>query len=448
MAAETTRAALEEERARILTLFERTRACTERLAARLTPEDQQLQSMPDASPTKWHRAHTTWFFEEFALAPAGLPAMDSRYAFLFNSYYDAVGPRHARAKRGLLSRPSVAEIGEYRRVIDERVTHLLAAADARALARVLPVVELGVAHEEQHQELLLTDILHAFSENPLLPAFLPDAPDVAGPARPPPHAVEMRFVPFEGGVHAIGAPDDGGFAFDNERPRHKEWLEPFALADRLVTVRELKAFLDAGAYRTPSLWLAEGFAFISAQSLRAPLYYEYEAGALKVFTLAGVRVPADDEPAVHLSYYEADALARFLGARLPTEAEWEAVASKQRVGGNFLEDGALRSRSISAGGGPNDVQQIFGDAWEWTRSSYAPYPRYAPTRGALGEYNGKFMINQQVLRGGSCLTPRRHVRASYRNFWPAATRFQMTGVRLARDGASTQGPRSTPEGSA
>jgi ergothioneine biosynthesis protein EgtB len=413
------------------TLYAQTRARTDALAARLSPEDQQLQSMPDASPAKWHRAHTTWFFETFVLTPAGIDKVDARYDYLFNSYYEAVGPRHARPKRGLLSRPTAAEIGDYRRIVDERVMKLLAAPGAEKLARIAPVVELGIAHEEQHQELLLTDILHAFSESPLRPAFLD---------RPIEHAVRaasasspMRFVPFEGGLREVGAGANGAFVFDNETPAHKHWLEPFELADRLATFGELKAFIRDGGYRTPSLWLAEGYDFVRANDITAPMHCTSEDGALRVFSLAGTRQPSDDEPLVHVSYYEADAIARFLGARLPTEQEWETAAMQCPVRGNFVDDDVLHALpSCPAVDGPR-VRQLFGDAWEWTRSSYEAYPGYETPAGALGEYNGKFMVGQRVLRGGSCLTPQRHVRASYRNFWPPHTRLQMAGLRLARN---------------
>ena len=421
----------DEQRARIVALYAQTRARTESLASHLSPEDQQLQSMPDASPAKWHRAHTTWFFDTFVVEPAGLGTVDASYRYLFNSYYDAVGPRHARAARGLLSRPSAAEVGDYRRVVDDRIARLLSTADAATLDRILPVIELGVAHEEQHQELLLTDILHAFSENPLRPAFMAD------PIDPGPSAAndggEMRFVPFEGGLREVGARGDGPFVFDNETPRHKQWLEPFELSDRLVTFRDLTAFIRDGGYRTPSLWLSEGFAFVRANEIEAPLHCTHEDGALRVFSLTGQRVPADDEPVVHVSYYEADAIARFLGARLPTESEWEVAAAGSRIRGNFLDGSVLRATPASCSPQAGPVRQLYGDAWEWTRSSYEPYPGYHPPVGALGEYNGKFMVSQLVLRGGSCLTPQRHIRATYRNFWPPHTRFQMAGIRLARE---------------
>ncbi|HEY2511059.1 MAG TPA: ergothioneine biosynthesis protein EgtB [Polyangiaceae bacterium] len=427
---------LAAERDRLSSRFLRTRARTEALAAPLSPEDQQLQSMPDASPAKWHRAHTTWFFETFVLLPAGGEVVDRRYDYLFNSYYDAVGPRHARSKRGLLSRPTAAEVGDYRRIVDERMARLLATAGAEGLARALPVVELGIAHEEQHQELLLTDILHAFWENPLHPAYQPERErEPRAPARassPEP----IRFLGCEGGLVEVGAREPSGFAFDNERPRHKRWVEPFELGDRLVTVRELRAFLDADGYRTPSLWLSEGLDFVRARDLASPLYTAYRDGELHAFGLTGTRVAGDDEPVAHLSFYEADALARFLGARLPTEAEWEVFAEECPVRGHFAGSGVFHPLPAPPPtADARGARQLFGDAWEWTQSSYEPYPGYRQAEGALGEYNGKFMVNQLVLRGGSCFTPEGHVRRTYRNFWHAPTQFQMTGVRIARGGS-------------
>jgi ergothioneine biosynthesis protein EgtB len=403
--------------------FRRVRAATEALAAPLSDEDQGLQSMPDCSPTKWHRAHTTWFFEQFVLSQLGVAPRDSRYAFLFNSYYEAVGPRHARPKRGLLSRPSVSEVAEWRRVVDATLVEKLSAADAATLERLSPLIELGLAHEEQHQELLLTDILHAFSENPLKPAYRTRLrAHTAATAAP------LQFVELPGGLQEIGA-QGSGFSFDNESPRHKVWLEPFALAGRLLTWGEWRAFAREGGYTTPSLWLSEGWEAARAGAWTAPLYARLEGDAVVRFGLDGEREAELDEPVTHLSFYEADALARFMGARLPTEAEWEAAAAKQAVEGNFANPGALEARPSRGEG----LTQLFGDAWEWTRSAYEPYPGFKPAAGAVGEYNGKFMIGQLVLRGGSAFTPSGHVRASYRNFWPAATRFQLTGVRLARD---------------
>lgn len=407
--------------------YRRVRAATEVLAAALSDEDQQIQSMPLASPTKWHRAHTTWFFEAFVLEPAGIAPWDPRFAFLFNSYYDAVGARLARPKRGLVSRPAAQEIGEYRRVVDDRLLGLVASLDDAALSRVALVVETGLAHEEQHQELLLTDILHAFSESPCAPVYRAGS---AEPCAGPP----LRWVTCAGGLQEIGT-GPGTFAFDNERPRHRVFLEEYALASRPVSVGDVKAFIDAGGYDTPSLWLAEGHETARALGWRTPGYATYVDGVYHLFTLRGLRAPHDDEPASHLSFWEADALARFLGGRLPTEAEWESAAAGVPTDvGNFA-DGPLVPLPPSPAMTPasEGIAQLFGDVWEWTRSSYEPYPGYRPPAGALGEYNGKFMAQQMVLRGGSCLTPRGHLRAGYRNYWPPETRFQMSGARVARD---------------
>jgi ergothioneine biosynthesis protein EgtB len=391
--------------------------------------------MPEASPAKWHRAHTTWFFETFVLVPRGAPPHDPGYAYLFNSYYEAVGPRLCRARRGMLSRPSADDVTRYRAAVDAKMHDLLGGAQGEALTALAPIVELGLAHEEQHQELLLTDILHAFSENPTKPAYRrrhashgrATAPAAEGPA---------QFVAFEGGLAEVGA-ERAGFAFDNERPRHRRYVQPFALADRLVTVREMKAFIDEGGYERASLWLAEGWDLVSRERVRAPMHARTEGGAFVVFGLDGEREAGDDEPVTHLSYYEADALAHFLGARLPTEAEWEIAATASGASpdeGNFVDSGALRALPAPRDGGASRApRQLFGDAWEWTRSAYEPYPGFVAEGGALGEYNGKFMVGQIVLRGGSCFTPAGHVRASYRNFWHPATRFQVTGVRLAKD---------------
>ena len=426
-------------RERLRALYAATRAQTEALAEPLSPEDQQIQSMPDASPTKWHRAHTTWFFETFVLGPldarAGAHPYSKDGAYLWNSYYDAVGARHVRSERGLLSRPSAAEVTAYRRATDARILELLA-QDVDPSVHALSL--LGIAHEEQHQELILTAILHAFSRNPLLPAYAPRAARVA------PTRASVRptsFVEIQGGLYEIGrdapGPSELDFAFDNEGPRHKVWLEPFAIADRLVTVGEVKAFILDGGYRTPSLWLSEGYAFVQSAGLTSPLYATVSGDTYETFSLHGMRAAADDEPAAHLSFYEADAIARYLGARLPTEAEWEVTAARFAGAtrpGHFVEAHDYCPRPVDAQEDePARARQLHGDVWQWTRSSYDPYPRYAPPQGAIGEYNGKFMAGQIVLRGGSCLTPARHVRASYRNFWPPWTRFQMTGLRLAKD---------------
>ena len=409
----------------LLDAYRRVRARTERLAAPLSPEDQCLQSMPAASPTKWHRAHTAWFFEEFVLAPRGVARVDSRYGYLFNSYYEAVGPRHARGARGLLSRPSAAEVGDYRRAVDERMESLLARVDDGALADVAPLVTLGLAHEEQHQELLLTDIHHALAQNPLLPVYVPEPAVTVTGVRP-----SGAWVEHPGGLVEVGHAE-GGFAFDNEGPRHHVWLEPFALARDLVRVRDVIDFVRDGGYQKPSLWLSEGFDLARAQGWTAPLYMEVDGDAARAFTLHGQCGLDPDAPAANLSYYEADALARFLGHRLPTEFEWEAAARAEAPDAGRqldVEDDGLRSSLVPHPG----ASSLFGGLWAWTASSYEPYPGFATAAGAVGEYNGKFMVNQRVLRGGSMYTPRGHLRRTYRNFWHPDTRFQRTGVRLAR----------------
>jgi ergothioneine biosynthesis protein EgtB len=393
--------------------FRQVRRRTEALAAPLSPEDQQLQSMPSCSPTKWHRAHTTWFFEEFVLG------VESRWRLIFNSYYQAVGPRHPRPRRGMLSRPSCDEIAAYRAESDERVLERLTRDPGPIAARV----ELGLAHEEQHQELILTDALHALGENPLRPSYRSVSAGV-GAAR----EATLTFSPIEGGLVTIGAGSTDGFAFDNEFPRHQQWLEPFALADRLVTVGEVRAFAADGGYRTASLWLSDGWDLVQEHGWHAPGHTDDDG---RIFGLDGLRTPSPAEPAAFLSFYEADAIARWMNARLPTEAEWEIAARGREVRGTFVDDPATSPLAPQPASG-GVLAQLFGDCWEWTRSSYEPYPGFAPADGALGEYNGKFMINQRVLRGGSCFTPVGHVRATYRNFWHPDTRFQVTGVRLAR----------------
>ncbi|WP_119154821.1 ergothioneine biosynthesis protein EgtB [Caldimonas tepidiphila] len=403
------------------------RALTERLSAPLGAEDQQLQSMPECSPTKWHRAHTTWFFETFVLAPQGVAPWHEAFGFLFNSYYEAAGPRHERPRRGLVSRPDVQTVGAYRRAVDERLLELLERCSDATLADLAPVIELGIAHEQQHQELILSDILHAFSLNPLQPAYrgaalLPEAGDTPGP---------LQWTGHLGGAVEIGHAGEG-FAFDNEGPRHCVWLQPFALANRLITVGELKAFINDGGYRTPSLWLSDGIDWVRREGIEAPGHARLDGGELLVFGLEGPRVASDDEPAAHLSFYEADAIATWMDARLPTEAEWEVVAARADPGAPGLDDpGGDPLHPLPAQG--SALQQLQGCLWQWTRSAYAPYPGYRPAAGALGEYNGKFMANQFVLRGGSFATPAGHVRIGYRNFWAPATRFQFSGLRLAKD---------------
>lgn len=398
--------------------YAQVRARTEALAAPLSAEDQQLQSMPSASPTKWHRAHTTWFFEAFVLAPRGVPPVDPRHGFLFNSYYEALGPRHLRPARGLLSRPSAAEVSAYRAAVDRHMARVLSDADEATTA----LVTLGLHHEEQHQELILTDILHAFAASPLRPAYRADPP---APALDPTSTPALEFDRWSGGLVEVGAAPDG-FAFDAEGPRHKVWVEPFELARRPIVVGEVRAFVEAGGYRTPSLWLSEGLEWVRRGGREAPESLRFVDGVALGFTVDGEVPLGDDVVASHLSYYEADALARFLGGRLPTEHEWELAAAAAPVEGNLLDPARLRPSRVGA------RSSLYGDVWVWTTSAFGPYPGFRPAAGAVGEYNGKFMVGQQVLRGGSCFTPRGHVRASYRNFWPADTTFQMTGARLAR----------------
>lgn len=412
------------QKLRLIERFLRVRARTECLAAPLSPEDQNLQSMPSASPVKWHRAHTTWFFEEFVLAPRGVARFDPRFAFLFNSYYEAVGPRHARPARGMLSRPSASEVGDYRRAVDGRVEELLAHASLEELHALAPLIELGLAHEEQHQELLLTDLHHALAQSPLRPVYVP-----APPVAPVEHATRDAWVEHPGGLVEVGHAG-GGFAFDNEGPRHRVWLEPFAVSRDLVRVRDVVAFAREGGYRNAALWLSEGFDWARAHDVTAPLYAEIDGDAMRAFTLHGERELHPDAPATHLSYYEADAIARFLGHRLPTEFEWEAVADDDTLTGHQLDVGGAEVESLLAPA--PSTPSMYGAAWVWTASSYEAYPGFAPAAGAVGEYNGKFMVNQRVLRGGSMYTPRGHLRRAYRNFWHPDTRFQQTGARLAR----------------
>jgi len=408
----------------LLERYRNVRAATEALAAPLSAEDCAIQSMPDASPVKWHLAHTGWFFETFVLAPhlRGYTLRDPAFRMLFNSYYNAVGDKHPRPRRGLLSRPSLEAVRDYRAHVDRGMEELL--GDGRA-AGLAPLIELGLNHEQQHQELVLTDVKHMLSCNPLRPAYAPKpAPrgEAAGAA--------PDWVEFAEGLVEIGH-DGSGFAFDNETPRHREYLGRRALATRPVTNTEYAAFIADGGYRRAELWLSEGWDWVNANAIAAPLYWEGGAPGREAFTLHGVLPLPDDAPVCHVSLFEADAYARWAGARLPTEAEWEVAAALTPIEGHFAEDGWFEPRAARAGSGPS--RQLFGDVWEWTQSAYAPYPGFRPAGGAIGEYNGKFMCNQYVLRGGSCATPRSHVRPSYRNFFPASARWQFSGLRLARD---------------
>ena len=391
------------------------RSRTEALAAPLSPEDQTVQSMPDVSPTKWHRAHTTWFFERFVLADTDLGhTYDPAFDFLFNSYYEQVGPRYERSRRGHVARPGAAEIGRYRADVDTRMRQLL---DGDLDERHLDLVVLGLHHEQQHQELLLMDIKHVLSQHPQPVAYAPREQDRGPRARdagPP--------LGIEGGICEVGV-TGAEFCYDNELPRHRCLVEPTTLDARLVPCDEFIAFIDDGGYRRPELWLSEGWATVNSLGWHAPLYWSNEDGVWRRFTLFGTEEVRPDDPVTHVSYFEADAFARWRGARLPTEFEWEIAAAGSDTGVPF----ALEPPPTTSGDG------FFGSVWQWTQSAYAPYPGFRAAPGAVGEYNGKFMVNQQVLRGGASITPEGHTRPSYRNFYPASARWPYTGLRLAHD---------------
>jgi len=420
---------LENDRRRdeLSELFGKVRGFSEALSEPLEPEDQVVQTMPDVSPTKWHLAHTTWFFEQFVVR-AGLPdyrSPDDRYHHIFNSYYKAVGEPFPRPRRGLLSRPTVPEVSEYRRRVDEGVRAVLADASDESFEKLGPVIEVGLNHEEQHQELILTDIKHVLAQNPLHPAYRKT------PAAPPsPRTPAIGWCCFGGGEVQIGF-DGDGFAFDNEGPNHPSRVQPFELSDRLVTCGEYMEFIEDGGYERFELWLADGWDRLQAERWNAPLYWERTEDGWHVTTMGGWRRVDPREPVCHVSLYEADAFARWAGVRLPTEIEWEVAAGSRTVEGNFVGSSALHPRPL-ARIPDGEPAQLFGDAWEWTASPYVPYPGYEPFEGDLGEYNGKFMCNQMVLRGGSCVTPKRHIRATYRNFLYPHQRWQFTGIRLAR----------------
>ncbi len=407
--------------------FRQVRGATEALAEDLSPEDCVAQSMPDASPVKWHLAHTTWFFETFVLEPwlPGYQTFEPVFREMFNSYYESVGAQHARPERGLLTRPSLQSVMAYRQWVEAGVERWLH-ADPAPPASSLAVLELGCHHEQQHQELILTDVKHLFSRNPLRPAYRKQSERLSRTV------AALSWQSFEGGLLPIGASPDE-FAFDNERPVHRVYLDDFELASRPATNAEYRAFVEDGGYRDPLLWLSDGWDWVSREGLAAPLYWERLDRDWQEFTLGGRRELIDSDPVCHLSFFEADAFARWAGARLPTEAEWERAAQHAPRTGNLLESGALHPVAAGDAEGAGAVQQIYGDVWEWTASPYVAYPGWRPPAGALGEYNGKFMSNQMVLRGGSCVTPAAHVRATYRNFFPPSARWQFTGVRLARD---------------
>jgi ergothioneine biosynthesis protein EgtB len=400
-------------------LYRSVRSTTERLCAPLSAEDAVVQSMPDASPAKWHLAHATWFFETFVLERflAGYAPRDPSYRVLFNSYYNAVGPMYPRPERGMVTRPSLAEVFDYRRSVDEAVERVLARGDSDDA--VAEVVVLGINHEQQHQELILTDIKHVLSRNPLLPAYHGRAAPRGDGSLP------LRWSTFDEGIREIGHAGPA-FAFDNERPRHRVFVHAFEIALRPVTNGEYAAFIEDGAYVEPALWLSDGWNWVRQNAIAAPFYWQRHEGCWHEFTLAGLREIDPAAPVCHLSFYESAAFAKWAGARLPTEQEWEVAASSAPLDGNFADDGWLHPAACPA-------ERMFGDVWQWTASAYAPYPGYTEPDGALGEYNGKFMSGQMVLRGGSCATPRSHVRATYRNFFYPDARWQFSGLRLARD---------------
>ncbi|MCB2106411.1 MAG: ergothioneine biosynthesis protein EgtB [Rhodobacteraceae bacterium] len=417
--------AVSGDRAAFIDRIKRVRAATVSLTDGLIPEDMTIQSMPDVSPTKWHLAHTTWFFETFVLIPhGGARPFHPHYGYLFNSYYEAAGARHPRPERGLIARPSVADVVAYRDSVDDALIAFVGTASGDAWAKTASLIELGLHHEEQHQELILMDIKHVLSQTPLNPVYRAAQPRAA---RETPAA---NYVAFDGGKCEIGHAG-AGFAFDNECPRHAVWLQPFALMDRLVTCGEYLDFIADGGYRRPELWLSDGWAAVQSQNWHGPLYWrETEDGGSRVFTLHGERALDPAEPVVNVSHYEADAYARWAGARLPTEFEWEHAAVN--VG---AADDAARPCAVhpAAAQGSDRLCQLFGEVWQWTASAYLPYPGFKTSSGAVGEYNGKFMSNQVVLRGSAAITPPGHARATYRNFFPPHARWCFGGIRLARE---------------
>ena len=406
--------------------YQETRRTTERICSPLSIEDYVVQAMANVSPAKWHLGHVSWFFEAFLLKPhlSGYRSFNPKYEYLFNSYYNSVGPQYAKPHRGHLSRPTVAEVYEYRAHIDQSMLALIETTDPKHLPLLGSLIVLGLNHEQQHQELLLTDIKFNLSVNPLRPSYQTrEFPQ--GTATHP-----LRWHESEGGLHWIGH-DRNGFAFDNEGPQHQAHIRPYRIASRLVTNGEYLEFMQAGGYQSVGPWLSEGWKAIQAQQWNAPLYWEQVDGRWWVQTLSGMKPVDEHVPVAHISYYEADAYARWRDKRLSTEQEWEHAADQVEVEGNLLESGI--HHPVPAMGDGSGLEQVFGDLWEWTQSPYSPYPGYRPLDGPIGEYNGKFMVNQMVLRGGSCATPRSHIRASYRNFFPPDTRWQFSGIRLADD---------------
>lgn len=412
----------------LLRRYLQARGFSKKICETLEPEDYVIQTMPEASPAKWHLAHTSWFFEVFVLKQF-LPDYESahpQYGFLFNSYYNAVGPFYSRPQRGLLSRPTVKEVFLYRSDIDSLVSELIESADERLLAKLEPIITLGLHHEQQHQELMLTDIKNVFWQNPLRPIFRTRNPNTPQPVP------ATKWLQYKEGIYWMGH-QGPGFSYDNEGPRHRVYLQSFELASRLVTNAEYLAFIEDGGYQRSELWLSLGWNTVKERGWNAPLYWEKRDGAWHTMTLAGMTELVATEPVCHVSLFEADAYARWSAARLPTEGEWETASSGLPLTGNFVESEIFHVAPLASSASMSKPSQMFGDVWEWTRSSYSPYPGYSAVPGALGEYNGKFMCNQYILRGGSCATSQSHIRRTYRNFFPPDTRWQFNGIRLAKD---------------
>lgn len=411
--------------------YQEVRQHSAQLAAPLAIEDMVVQTMPDVSPTKWHLAHTTWFFETFLLCELlpGYKPFHPRYKYLFNSYYNGVGPQFSRPIRGTLSRPTVEEVRAYRAHVDQWMGELLERSPSALTSEHQALVALGLNHEQQHQELLLTDIKHVLGHNPLLPAYTEDFQKPEASALP---ALAWEPCLREAGVHEIGFASSG-FHFDNELPQHALYVRPYALANRLVTAEEYMAFIEDGGYKRHEFLLSEGWSTVQEQGWEAPLYWHKEDGTWRRYSLVGEGPVEPQEPVCHVSFYEADAYARWAGKRLPSEAEWELAAMKQPITGNFVDDQCFHPIPASASSGQEPLHQLYGDVWEWTASAYAPYPGFQTAAGAVGEYNGKFMCSQMVLRGGSCATSLSHIRPTYRNFFYPASRWQFSGIRLADD---------------
>ncbi len=424
---ESTEAVIDRES--IILGYKLVREFSEKLCQTLQTEDYVIQSMPDVSPTRWHLAHTSWFFETFVLKEASKPytELDPVYNYLFNSYYVQVGERFARPQRGLLSRPGVQAVYDYRHYVDRYMLELLESMSDEEFEKFAPVLEIGLNHEQQHQELMLTDIKHVFSINPIFPSF-----SMRGPIEENGKPSELEWTSFNEGIYEIGY-KGSLFCYDNEGPCHKKFLHPFSIANRLITNGEYLKFIEDGGYRRPELWLSDGFAAVEANKWEAPLYWITIKGERYVFTLNGLVKLNLNEPVCHVSHYEADAYARWAGARLALEEEWEVAAGDVPVDGNFVEDEYFHPVALDTETAGSGLQQMYGDVWEWTGSPYVGYPGYKPPAGAIGEYNGKFMSGQMVLRGGSCATSRTHIRKTYRNFFPPSARWQFMGIRLAKD---------------